>query len=62
MKVILCDRCKKVLKENDQVIVASIIGYYIDENSEIYKDGIGASILVGTHFCSTKCLKERIQL
>ena len=62
MKVILCDKCKEMLKKKDRVIVASAVRYYIGENSEIYKgDGIGIEVLIGEHFCSVECLKESIQ-
>ena len=62
MKVILCDKCKRMLKKKDKVIVASAMMYYIEGNSEIYKeDGIGIEVLTGEHFCSVECLRESIQ-
>ena len=61
MKVILCDKCKKVLLQNDIVIVASAVSYGIDINAEINERGVSTSVLIGVHFCSTKCLKDNIQ-
>ena len=61
MKVILCDKCKKVLLQSDQVIVASAVNYEIGMNAEINKEGISTSVLIGKHFCGSKCLKEGIQ-
>lgn len=61
MKVLLCDKCKKVLISGNEVIVASAIRHKISTDAEIYKGGVTTSVLTGTHFCSIKCLKERIQ-
>lgn len=61
MKVILCDKCKKVLVESDRVIVAIAAKYEIGEDAEIYKQGISLSVLTGEHFCSVICLKESIK-
>ena len=61
MKVILCDKCKKVLEECDKVIVASAVRHEVDINAEINAEGISVSVLTGDSFCSVVCLKESIQ-
>ena len=61
MKVILCDKCKKVLEECDKVIVASAVRHEVDINAEINAEGISVSVLTGDCFCSVACLKESIQ-
>ena len=61
MKVILCDKCKKVLEWGDRVIVASAVRYEIMEGANISEEGISVSVLTGDCFCSVVCLKESIQ-
>lgn len=61
MKVILCDKCRKVLEKGDKVIVASAVRYEIVGEVEIGIGGISRPVLTGDSFCSVVCLKESIQ-
>ena len=61
MKVILCDKCKKVLKNGDKAILASAMMYEIVGEAELDEYGIGIEVLTGELFCSVECLKESIQ-
>lgn len=61
MNVIKCDGCKKTLIRFDRVIIASAVEYEIGQDGHVDKEGISLHILIGQHFCSTKCLKDSIK-
>jgi len=60
MRVILCDKCKTVLQEDDKIIVVSAVSYKLDANNDIKWEGVNISVLNGEHFCSIKCVKESL--
>lgn len=56
MKVLLCDKCEKVLRVGSTVIYGGLALHEILE--ELALASISLNILNGEHFCSTKCVKD----
>lgn len=60
MKALLCDKCKRILSENEKVIVAHIM-YELNIDTIKRMEELNIPIVECKHFCSVECLKESIK-